>query len=245
MSGIAEAEVHEPDIFTRDAAAGKAGNAESPRLRRQTIADEIAQHLRLLQLNGRLQPGLKLTEEQLCEQFNVSRTPVREALRTLQKEGMLMQSGARGVCVPTLSKKDLQDLWDVRCSLEGLAVREAASRIAEEQLKALADTISIMRALMNQNSDAVFKANVQFHEGIVIASQNQWLTEYIKRVWTQVQLMYLLRYALVAPGQTQLSVEEHTAILEALKTGDGDRGRDLMEHHIRRSEESLLKFATE
>jgi DNA-binding GntR family transcriptional regulator len=240
-----EAGVHEPDIFTRDAVMGNAGDAESPRLKRRTIADEIVQHLRLLQLNGKLQPGLKLTEDQLCEQFHVSRTPVREALRTLQREGMLIQSGARGVCVPTLSKKDLQDLWDVRCALEGLAVVEAASRITEDQLKALGDTISIMQALVDQNSDAVFRANVQFHEGIISASQNQWLTEYIKRVWTQVQLMYLLRYSLVAPGQTMPSIEEHASILEALKARDGNRGRELMEHHIRRSEYLLLKYVTD
>jgi DNA-binding GntR family transcriptional regulator len=237
--------VIEPDIFTQKTMASDGDDSDAVRLKRRTVADDIAQHLRLLQLNGKLQPGLRLTEEQLCKQFNVSRTPVREALRSLQKEGMLVQSGARGVCVPTLSKKDIEDLWDVRCALEGLAVVEAAARISTNQMKGLEDSVSIMKALVDDNSDAVFRSNVQFHEGIIIASQNQWLTEYIMRVWTQVQLMYLLRYALVSAGHTTRSIEEHEAILAAMKAGDGQRGRELMEQHIRESEHILTAYAAE
>ena len=132
-----------------------------------SIADQIFEQLEHDILSGKYARGEILSELRLSNELGVSRTPVREAIRRLEQEKILEEAG-RGVVVVGISREDMMDMYDIRLNLEGVAVRRAAERITDEELKEMKDTVDLQRFYLNRegsdSSEQIRSLDSRFHD---------------------------------------------------------------------------------
>lgn len=171
-------------------------------------------------LHGELEGGTKLVEERLANELGVSRTPVREAIRKLEEEGLVKQ---KKVIKPT--EADLRYMFEVRILLEGAAARSAAEFMKEENLIRLKECIAIGRT---GSTDEIMEANKDFHELIVGATNNPIMVDIIERMKS---IIYLFRKTVVYHKRPSL-IDEHEQIYEAIVAHDGQAAEDLMKKHL-------------
>lgn len=171
-------------------------------------------------LNGDLPGGTKVVEEKLAAELGISRTPIRESLRQLSNEGLIVN---KKVVQPT--EKDLRNLFQVRILLEGFSAKSAAMYLPEDDLQALSSCIKIGR---EGKTEDIMKANELFHEIIVRASGNSLMIETIDRMKS---IIYLFRKTVVLYKRPHL-IDEHEEIYEAIKSRDGEKAKKLMETHL-------------
>lgn len=171
-------------------------------------------------LNGDLPGGTKVVEEKLAAELGISRTPIRESLRQLSNEGLIVN---KKVVQPT--EKDLRNLFQVRILLEGFSAKSAAMYLPEDELQALSSCIKIGR---EGKTEDIMKANELFHEIIVRASGNSLMIETIDRMKS---IIYLFRKTVVLYKRPHL-IDEHEDIYEAIKSRDGEKAKKLMETHL-------------
>lgn len=171
-------------------------------------------------LNGDIPSGTKIVEERLAQQLGFSRTPIREALRQLIYEGLIVNKK-----VVQLTEKDLRNLFQVRILLEGFSSEAAAIYLPEEELNLLSHCIKMGKEGTNQE---VMEANERFHEIIVHASGNSQIIDIIERMKS---IIYLFRKTVVQHQRPRL-IEEHEEIYEAIKGRDGQAAKQLMENHL-------------
>ena len=137
------------------------------------LRDVVFENLREAIVEGRLKPGQRLMEVQLAEQLGVSRTPVREAIRKLELEGLVVMLPRKGAYVANMSLKDLIDVLEIRASLEGLAASLAAERITDEDIKKLESIVEEFKDGINEsNVEALLRKDVEFHECIFKSTNN-------------------------------------------------------------------------
>ncbi|MDQ0253398.1 DNA-binding GntR family transcriptional regulator [Evansella vedderi] len=171
-------------------------------------------------LNGELPSGTKLVEERLAQELGMSRTPIRESIRKLEQEGLIKQ---KKVINPT--EADLRNIFQIRILLEGFASRCAASYMNEETLQRLEKCISIARS---GSTEEIMKANKEFHDLIVQASNNPVMIDIIDRMQS---IIYLFRKTVVLYKRPFL-IDEHQDIYEAILAHDGDLAEKLMKQHL-------------
>lgn len=196
--------------------------------------DRVHQQLRRAILRGDLKPGERLVERRLAALLGVSRTPVREALRTLQEEGLVYHLPHVGTLVAEISDEDINEVFRIRAVLEGLAARMAAERIAPEELARLPALLDlIQRRSEAGNLDAMEKAHREFN-GIIYQAANSprlyrmitSLTDYIDRV---------VRVGYGQPGRVAEAAREHRLLVEAIQMRDGDLAEMIARAHINKS----------
>ena len=203
------------------------------RTERRVFREEIREQLIDDIINGRLAPGSRITETRLAQQFGVSQAPVREALRDLELFGFVVSSPFRGTQVRKISTDDLLEMYPLRAAIEGVAAREAASRVDEATLKKLEKLIGTMRAAAEHGDGAAHAhADFSFHEAIIKAAGNRML----EHVW---QTMRLATTTFVTHAMTQLTHrtlheigERHIPVLAALRARDPRRAEAEMRRHI-------------
>ena len=140
------------------------------------LRDVVFENLRSAILEGKLKSGQRLMEVQLAEQLGVSRTPVREAIRKLELEGLVVMLPRKGAYVANISVKDLMDVLEIRASLEGLGASLAAERRNDEDIKNLEELeVEFEEAVRTQNIDMLLKKDIEFHECIFKAANNKKL----------------------------------------------------------------------
>jgi len=171
-------------------------------------------------LNGDISSGTKIVEERLAQELGCSRTPIREALRQLEYEGLIVN---KKVVQPT--EKDLRNLFQVRILLEGFSSQTAAIYLPEKELNSLSHCIEVGR---EGTTEQVMKANARFHEIIVQASGNSQIIDIINRMQS---IIYLFRKTVVLNKRPHL-IEEHEKIYEAIKARDEEAAKRLMEDHL-------------
>lgn len=171
-------------------------------------------------LNGELPSGTKIVEEKLAAELGVSRTPIRESIRKLENEGLIVK---KKVASPT--DKDLRNMFQVRILLEGYAAKCAAAFLPEDQLKALWECVEVGRT---GTKDEIMKANQLFHEIIVDASRNPVMIDIIDRMSS---IIYLFRRTVVSYKRPFL-IDEHEEIYNAIKERDGQKAELLMQQHL-------------
>ena len=151
------------------------------------LRDVVFHTLRNAILKGELQPGERLMEIQLAQKLGVSRTPVREALRKLELEGLVLMMPRKGAVVADITIQDLEDVLEVRTALEELAVQKACDTITEEQLKELKRAANeFKRCAESENILACAEADVQFHEVIYGAANNKRLQQMLTNLREQM-----------------------------------------------------------
>lgn len=171
-------------------------------------------------LSGEMPGGTKIVEEKLATDLGFSRTPIRESLRQLSNEGLIVN---KKVVQPT--ENDLRNLFQVRSLLEGFSAKSAATYLPEEDLNGLSNCIKIGR---EGTVEEIMDANERFHEIIVQASGNALMIDTIKRMKS---IIYLFRKTVVLNNRPRL-IDEHEEIYEAIKARDGETAKQLMEHHL-------------
>ena len=204
------------------------------------LREVIFETLRNAIITGELKPGERLMEVQLAEKMGVSRTPVREAIRKLELEGLVEMLPRKGAHVADLSIKDIMDVLEVRASLDGLATALAAERIKPEQVKELKHVqTQFLQYVEKQNLQGTIKKDVEFHDIIYSCSGNEKLIQIANNLREQVyrfRVIYLKDY--ISPKEI---VKEHAEILEAVAEKDMEKARKIAEEHIKNQEKAFLK----
>lgn len=204
------------------------------------LRDVVFNTLRQAILRGELKPGERLMEIALANRLGVSRTPVREAIRMLELEGLVIMIPRRGAQVAQITEQDLNDVLEVRLGLEELAVRFACERITDEEIKALGLAVKEFEKKMSNNDlSAQAEADVKFHEIIYGATHNQRLVQIINNIREQMY-RYRIEYLKDVESRKTL-VKEHYEICDALKRRDAESAVEKMCIHIRNQQEAILR----
>jgi DNA-binding GntR family transcriptional regulator len=190
----------------------------------RVVCDEI--------LSNRLPPGTVLNEVALARSLGVSRGPVREAIGRLASEGLVNVRPRRGAVVASLTREEFLEAYQVREALEVMAIRLAVARIDDAGIAELERLTAEMEAYAEREDvDRFFQANAAFHAAIVEASGNQKLRNVYRQVVGQMG-RYQMR-SLVLRGTLRRSIQEHRAIVRAVRRRDADRCAHLLSEHIR------------
>jgi len=195
----------------------------SDRPLREAVRDTLRSRI----FEGHYAPGTRLVERDLAAEFNVSRLPIREALRMLRQEGLIRDRASRGSEVAGLSAKDVEDLFDVRESLEVLACRLAASRATEEDLKRLAGLLDDAERFLAKGSILeAHRANSEFHDAITAIANNNFLRSALEPL--QGRMHWLFRHVSDLPEL----IQEHRELYAAIASGDPERAATQSASHI-------------
>ncbi|MFF3065451.1 GntR family transcriptional regulator [Oerskovia sp. NPDC057915] len=201
-------------------------------VRRQSGARAVYDLLRSRIIDGTLAADARLTEPVLSAQLGVSRTPVREALRLLQAEALVVEQPTGGVRVAPLAVTDLHRVYDVRARLEGLLARDACERAQSGDVERLARLVVLMDAVRD-HEDEVLRIGAQFHGEIEALADNRWCSELLRQIRGHVD-RYRSLSARERVGTTD-HVDEHRAVASAIASGDPDAAERAMREHIERS----------
>jgi DNA-binding GntR family transcriptional regulator len=191
------------------------------------LRDQIREEIRQRIVDGRLPPGAKMVERELAAELGVSRVPVREALRMLETEGFVQVVPRRGVVVRRLSRKDVEELFDVRESLEVLATRRAAEHATPHDLAALEKVLDGADAAVESgDTERVNLANEAFHDMIIALARNDLLASLLEPL--QGRLHWLFRQN---DNAAEL-VREHRELQRAIASGDADHAAEQALEHV-------------
>jgi len=205
----------------------------------QPLREVVCETLRDAVRRGVLQPGERLMEIQLAEDLGVSRTPVREAIRKLEMEGYVIMMPRRGTYVADLSIRDINEVFEIRTSLESLASGLAAERITEDELEKLQRLlVEIGTHIKNGDMESIVRTDTEFHDLLYQASRNARLVGIISNL--REQLTRFRTTSMSYPGRLKATLEEHRNIVEAIAQGDEKAARKAAEHHMEKSEQTLL-----
>ena len=195
-----------------------------------SLADQVFEHLEKDILSGKYTRGEVLTESKLCLELGVSRTPIREALRRLEQEHLIEESG-KGSVVIGITEKDLDDIFLIRKSLESMAASLAAKNRTEAQLKDLLDALELQEFYLNkQDADQIKLMDNKFHNTLYKLSGSMTLFDVLLPLHKKVQKY---RKASVENKSRALaSVEEHRKIFNAIKEGDSIKAAKCALEHI-------------
>jgi DNA-binding GntR family transcriptional regulator len=210
--------------MTISADADGAARAPSSGVATQTVHDE----LRRLILEGELAPGAELSQLELSRRLSVSRTPLREALRLLEREGLVISGGPhRLVTVSPLSMEDLDSLYSMRAMLEALAIWLTVPALRDDDFARLEDDLEEARS---GSSQSAYDAHRRFHQGLRSGAEDR-LAEQAERLFEHAQ-RYQLAFAREDSTRLAAKHEEHAAILEACRQRDRRGARDLIVDHV-------------
>lgn len=205
---------------------------------KRSLREEAYHGLRRAIVSGALQPGAQLTEPQLARQFQISRSPIREALHRLQQEGFAVRRPNGRIFVAPLDAQELEQLYAVRAVNEGLAASLAASSITDGDIAAMEHHLEEMRRLATEGDvDGSLQAGQSFHDVILERSGNVPLVEIVRGLRLRISRFRTM----IAAGRDQESrAAEHREILEALRSRDRVHARCATERHIHQSAASVL-----
>ena len=203
------------------------------------MKDTLVEILRDEIIRGDLVPGQYLRLEEIAPRFDVSTMPVREALRDLEAEGLVTIFPHRGAIVTKLSADELQDIYDIRVTLEGMATRLAVPFLTEATLAELASLIEQMDRHLDDVVTLV-KLNHEFHLTLYAASGRTHLCE-LNRILRNRTQHYLHVFIVEAElAHTPKAQGEHRAILEACKSGDSEQAAALMRDHVAQVGQAII-----
>lgn len=204
----------------------------------QPASEEVYRTLRRMILQGELAHAEHLVERRLAERLGVSRTPVREALRTLEAEGLVRRAPYRGLVVASITAADVEEIFHIREVLEGLAAHLAAERRSRSHLKTLRGLLPKMeKAFADNDPEAFGDLHRQFHDTLALASASPKLHSLLSTLREYLSFA-ALGYAQL--GRSQQACEEHRTIVERIASGDAAAAEEVTRAHIRHSKHALL-----
>lgn len=203
-----------------------------------TLSQDVYRLIKQQIVTCQLLPGMPLQEQELSESLEVSRTPVREALRLLAKEGLVELRAHRGARVAQLSRQDLMDAYEVRGWVEPLAAAKVAATVDGATLERLEATVNRIPEdpVTHEEANLALQADLEFHRLIVEATGNRLLIQILEdaRAITERAAFF------VPPGRYHQSKEEHRAVLEAFRKRDSQAAERAMRAHIEAASSRML-----
>ena len=208
------------------------------------LRDVVFNTLRQAILKGELRPGERLMEIQLAQRLGVIRTPVREAIRKLELEGLVLMVPRKGAEVAEITVKDLEDVLEVRAALEELAAKIACDHITDEQLQELKRAAGDFKKVLDTDDlTSCVQADMRFHEIIYNATDNARLLQILNNLREQMY-RYRMEY-LKDKSMHKTLVEEHDAIRRALKKRDKEKAAQAICVHIENQKQSIIDSLVE
>ena len=204
-------------------------------------ADKVRKSMELEIIAGKLRPGDKLDEVSLAERYNVSRTPIREAIAELAAEGLVETRPRRSAIVATFSIQQIIDMYEVLAVLEGLCANLAARRMSEEERKKLKTLHAKMAKLVkNDNWAQYYQMDLSFHHLIYAGSHNKFLEQ--EAISIRNRMMPYRRLYMEPPHRIELPYKEHTRIVEAITNGDAVEAEEALKDHSSLRADSISDF---
>jgi len=200
------------------------------KIEQRTVDDVILTRLRAAIVNGSLKPGERLPEAGLAAQLAVSRIPVREALRTLEQEGLVTRQPNRGCYVTSFSRKDVEEVFSLRARLEIMAIERAASLMTAEDFKSLRALITLQaEAARQRDYDSQAHLDMQFHEYVCRKADHSRLLKAWNEQHAQCQMLLNMRFRYTSGYTSEMVVADHIRIIAALEKGDAQAAIRLTE----------------
>lgn len=206
-----------------------------------SLRSKIYNKLKNAILNGVYKPGESLVEMKLAKELGVSRTPVREALRQLELEGLVSSIPNKGVVVEGVTPQDVEDIYAIRKMIEGLAARWAAEKITDEQLKQMKDILDLMEFYTEKDeTDKISDLDTKFHDIIFRACDSRPLESVLTNFHHFIQRARLV--SIKATGRAPHSLEEHRDIYNALEAHDPDAAEKAVVRHVESAQINLHPY---
>ena len=204
------------------------------------LRDVVFNTLRQAILRGELKPGERLMEIALAEKLGVSRTPIREAMRKLELEGLVVMIPRRGAQVANITEKDLNDVLEVRIALENVAIEKACTRMSEEDMGRLwLAAKEFERTMAEGNLVRLAEADVEFHEIIYRASDNKRLNQVLNNLREQI---YRYRVEYLKEEETRnVLVKEHEELTKAIRERDVKKAQEISFRHIENQRRAIIQ----
>ena len=209
-----------------------------------SLRGRVFQSIREDILSGRYEQNTELKEAAIGAELGVSRTPVREALRQLELEGLVTIIPNRGAYVNMITAKDVQDIYVIRSMLEGLCARWATQSITDEQLDSMEETLCLSEYhTSKKNYEKLYELDSLFHEQLYEAGGSRILNHILSDFHDYVKMV---RKATISTSSRSVtSTEEHRAIFEAIKEKDPDKAEALAKEHVKHNIESIQAYGLE
>lgn len=203
------------------------------------LRDVVFNTLRQAILRGELKPGERLMEIQLANKLGVSRTPIREAIRKLELEGLVLMIPRKGAEVAEITEKSLRDVLEVRRALEELAVELVCEKITDEQIQDLKGAAEDFKASLKEGDiTRIAEADVKFHDVIYMATDNQKLIQLLNNLREQMY-RYRVEYLKRSDFHQQL-IDEHEEIIETIENGQKERAVQVVCQHVDNQVEAVM-----
>jgi len=203
------------------------------------LSEKIYEILKNKIISEELKPGERLLDDKLASKFGVSRTPVREAITRLSSEGLVEINRRSAVYVKRLSKKDIEEIYEIRKVLEGLAIRQATYIISDEEINQLSILLEkARRSLKTNDRQACIALDIKLHQVVLKNCENSRLISIMNNLNTLIHV-FRVRVAKNREKAKQ-ALREHEAILEAIKARDAEKAEKMMVEHIEKSKRYIF-----
>jgi DNA-binding GntR family transcriptional regulator len=200
------------------------------------LSDTVTERLRRTIVEGRFSPGDRLREEQLAEALDVSRGPIRDALRELEREGLVVRRRNRGAIVASLSRADVEEVYSLRAAIEPLVCEWAARHAGERdwaEMQSVIDGYADRAATANPHVAA--DSDLRFHDVIYRAANHRRVQRLWQDLRPQVYIFLLARKYVGTLEFRDVMISKHISILEAIRSGDPERARQTAVQHVEAS----------
>ena len=199
-----------------------------------SLRNKVFKYIKTQIITGRYNPGESLVESKLAEELGVSRTPIREAIRLLELEGLVETTPNKGAVVLGISPKDVEDIYAIRQLVEGLAARWAADRISSNDIKELQKVLDLMEFYANrQDLEELANLDNKFHQIIFEASGSKILNLTLSNLHQYIQLARL--ESLKVPRRTEQTLKEHRCIVEAFIERNPEKAEQSLARHVKQA----------
>ncbi|MHB1404427.1 MAG: GntR family transcriptional regulator [Desulfitobacteriaceae bacterium] len=204
------------------------------------IRETVFSTLRNAILDGKLRPGERLVERDIAEKLGISRTPIREAIRKLELERLVVHIPRKGVVVAGFSKEEVMEILAIRSVLEGLICRFAAEKIEDKQIERLEYLLEqINQEHQKGNVKKVNTLHDKFHETVYRAAESPRLYDLFSTLGEYIRKFAQIGYT--KPGRTEKAIKEHQEILNSLRNRDAKQAESMAVKHVENSREAYLE----
>ncbi len=205
----------------------------------QSLTSVIFNQLEDMILAGALMPGERINESQMSAMLQVSRAPIREACRQLEKHGMVQIITRRGTFVTKIEVSEVKELYDIRASLESLAAEKSAAYATPKELEEFQNILNTMHeAIKADDAKKYFKTNMVFHRKIVLTSRNDNLDSLIEGICNKASLYRKTNLSVL--DRMSISYRQHKNIFRAIEAGNPMEASTQMKHHVIDARDALL-----
>ena len=219
---------------------GTASNSKTmDNIPRMALHEQVADRLRHMLVEGVIEPGAKLNEREICEVLNVSRTPLREAIKLLAAEGLVELLPNRGAVAARLDESDIVSTFEVLATLEGMSGELAAERITEDELSEIqAMHYEMMACFARKNLAGYYDLNARIHAAINAAAKNPVLSQIYRSVNTRAHPVRF--HTNHDENKWKLAAAEHSEMLDALAARDGAKLKRILVGHLDNKRDAVL-----